>query len=122
MLRTLSVEQAIQVDSLLGSLGLVLVESVGISWIPTLKRGRDRGDGKSSGGSKGRIELGREASKDRSYTILVSACKILGVRRYWHTIVARYMHRRFNHQQDPLAQQRSSVQWEDKRAKRIDQM
>lgn len=123
MLKTLSVEQAIHVVSSSGPLGSGLEARIGMSWMPTLKRGRGRELGRPPGGSKGRMELGSEASKDRSYTI---SCQC--VRKYFikgggvHTIVTRYMNRCFDHQQNPLAQQRSSVERKDKRSKRVEQM
>ena len=69
MLRTLSVEQAIHVVSSSGPLGSGLEARIGMSWMPTLKRGRGREPGRPPGGSNGRMELGSEASSDRSYTV-----------------------------------------------------
>jgi hypothetical protein len=69
MVRTLSVLQAIQEASDWELAGTSAKEErYGISWMPTLKSGRGRRLGMPDDGSKGRRELGKEASKDKSYT------------------------------------------------------
>lgn len=73
IVRTVSVEQAIQLGSVSGSWVLMLragskVERYGMSWMPTLKRGRGRRGGVRSVGRRSRREFGSEARRERSYT------------------------------------------------------